>query len=554
MKKAAALIVCLMMFAACVDEGPVALRTPPPGAREGGTLVVATSPLTSVDPAQAFDPSSKMVAQTMCDQLINFDPVSGKPVGGLAESWTTTAKGARLIIKLRKDARFSDGSEVKADDIAFTLSRLASEEQASPAARIIQPIAGFEFMHGDVETDDERLLSKLVGVRPIEGRSLEIQLDQPMAEFFKALSHPATSPVSQEAYKKDPKGFASRPVCAGPYRLGSPWEPGKTVVLERTKNYVAMNPAYTSGGAGFAERIEFRPFATRDEEFAAFSSPDIDIAHVPGAKRAEAKQLGDSYVEAATDQLEMIGLPTSQPPFDAPETRAALSLALDRSRIASEVYAGSRVPALSFTVRGKASKAKDACTLTMKASADPELAKTLISRSKAELAGRPLKIYYNDEFQNAALASAVAAQWAQTFGANVTTIAMDWEPYLSQGVSSKGFDGAFRYSWSPEYPSPDRVLHPLFHTDSIGRDNLSRFSSPSFRESLSAARRTIDDRTRAASYERAEAIVCEQMPAIPIVFSVKGFVMRKDRIAFTGDALFDPSSSEPVLREIYVKG
>lgn len=515
--------------------------------------MVATSPITSVDPVTAADPASRMLAQTMCDQLINIDPVSGDFVGGLAESWTKTANGSRLILKLRKEARFSDGSEVKADDVVFSLSRLASEQQASPAARIIEPISGFDVMHGDVETDDERLLSKLVGVRPIEGRSLEIQLDEPMAEFFKALSHPATSPVSQEAFERDPEGFAKKPVCAGPYQMASPWESGKAVVLERNKNYAAVNAAYTSGGAGYAERIEFRQFASRDEELTAFSGSEIDVAHVPGPKTAEAKALGDFYQEAPTSQLEMIGLPTGQTPFDEPWARVALSLALDRSRIASEVYAGSRVPAISFTGR-KSSRPIDPCTINIRPSGDVAAAKSLLARNNTDLSGKAIKIYYNDEFQNAALASAVAAQWAETLGANVTTVALDWDPYLSQGVGTKGFDGAFRYSWNPDYPSADRVLHPLFHTDSIGRDNLSRFSSPALRESISVARRTLDDVARSTLYERAESIVCQEMPAIPIVFDVKGLMVRRARIAFTGEALFDPSSSEPLLREVFVKG
>lgn len=530
-----------LMASACdrsAETKPQAVA--PAGTKVGGTITVATGPISSLDPQLAVDPSSQLLIRTMCDQLIEFDPKTGKAVGGLAESWTVTSKGSRLIVKLRKGAKFSDGEEVTSEDVVFTLSRLASEELGSPAARIVERISGFGFVHGDVQTDRDSLLTSLVGVQRIDSRSLEITLDQPYAEFYKALSHPVTTPISQKA-----QASKDRFACAGPYLAPKSIVPGEQIILERNKSY-SGGGNHTFSGQGYADRFVLVPKDSRAAEFDSFNAAaEIDVAFVPDARLGEVAG-SPMKVAAPTAQLEMIGLPTSLSPFDDPKVRRALSVILDRDAIAIKVYTGGRAPAISFVGFSD----KPACEFTdHKPDVDP--ARSLLSEAGVDLTGRPLKLYFNDEFTNRALVEEVASQWRAALGLDVQTVALVWDAFISQGLGTKGFDGAFRFSWSPEYPSPERVLFPLFDTDSIGRDNLSRYSSRDFRESLRRARKEIDDGRRGDAYFSTERLVCAEMPAIPIVFDLRTYVV-KGRIRSANGELMDRSWAEPNLRDWYI--
>lgn len=513
----------------------------PPGTKMGGTITVATGPISSLDPQLAVDPSSQLLIRTMCDQLIEFDPKTAKPVGGLAESWTVTSKGSRLIVKLRKGAVFADGDEVTSEDVVFSLSRLASEELGSPAARIIERISGFGYVHGDVQTDRDSLLSSLVGVQLIDSRSFEITLDQPNAEFYKSLAHPVTTPISEKAVES-PKGDF---VCSGPYVAPNDSASGGPVSLERSTRY-SGGGNHTRSGLGYVDRIIFVPKDSRALELDAFNAaPEIDVALVPDARLAEVSG-SQVLVEAPTAQLEMIGMPTSLTPFDDPRVRTALSLTLDREGIGQRVYMGGRAAAVSFNGFAK----RPSCEFT-DTKPDPATAMSLLSEAGVDLSGMALKLYFNDEFNNRALIEEVALQWRSALGMDVQTVPLGWDAFISQGLGTKGFDGAFRFSWSPEYPSPERVLFPLFDTDSIGRDNLSRYSSRDFRESLRLARREINEERRSDAYFATERIVCDDMPAIPIAFDIRNYVI-KGRIRAANGEFIDRSWAEPNLRDWYI--
>src|ERR671922_41084 len=111
--------------------------------------------------------------------LVSFDPLTGEPRPAIAESWTVTRGGRGLFVKLRDDVRFHGGSLLTADDVAFTLSRLASQEFASASATLLAPIAGYGFVHGDDDTESARARRELIGVGVADRRTVEITLAEP---------------------------------------------------------------------------------------------------------------------------------------------------------------------------------------------------------------------------------------------------------------------------------------------------------------------------------------------------------------------------------------
>lgn len=520
-----------------VDEGG---RTPTParGTRAGGTVRVAITPPDGIDPGNANEPSGELLARTMCDQLVMLDPETGEPRPGLAESWSIVPGGQKLFVKLRAGIRFTNGREVTAEDVVFTLDRVASETYASRSASLLEKVNGYAFVHGDAEAPNERARRELIGVQTSDARTVEITLAEPDADFYRVLAHPALSPVAREAVEVDPMAFARDPVCAGPYVLDQPWRPGEPVPLRRSPSYAGMLPMFTRGGAGWADRIEF---VVTDDPAAAFARGEVDLARDMRASP------GPGVEQRAGARLELLGLPTGVAPFDARAVRIALSMALDREALAA-ASPFARAPARGFVPPTVPDMHREAaCGLNVPLSADVTRARKLLA--DAGVTSLRFDLTFNDELENRALAEAIAAQWRAGLGARVTLRPLTFEQLLQEGQSTRGPASPFRFGWEPPVATADASLTPLFSVDAIGQNNLARFESGAFADAIRDARKAADDGDRIDASGRAEDLVCSEMPMIPLSFDVETWRV-SERVGPAVGVWLGRGDAQPVLREV----
>ncbi len=532
----------------CTGAATTATRPAPDGAQVGGVLRIGITQPGSVDPGNDYEPTGDLVISTMCDPLITVDPRTGELTPGLLQSWVVSNDGARLVLRLRKDARFSDGSRVTADDVAYSLSRVASADYASAAADRLQPIAGYGEVHGDVQTDDDSARRALTGVSILDDQSLEIALVERRADFLRVLTSRLTTPVPRALASKDPLAFSRRPVCSGPYALAQPYRAGDpAVVLERVRDYRGAGSAFTRGGAGYAERIEFQVFATAAAAAKAQRAGTVDVAAAEPQDRAGVQSVPGPEVE-------LLGFPTTTSPlFDKPDVRRALALALDRVALAQAVYPATRVAATGFLPpTARPVYVADACA-DLPVRGDVPAAKALLAKLGVDLSGARVTYTVNDDGRNAAMARAVAAQWRKAFGLVAAVRPVSFDAFVQTGTSAAGFDGPFRFSWRTAVPDPDGMLYPLFSTERIGRDNFSRFSRPSLdRLLVRQARQAESAQDRQLDYRAAEQELCSALPMVPLTFSLSRHLVAPTISSATG-AFLDGSTGLPLLRELYRK-
>lgn len=542
--------VLALVASSCTTGDKIDPPTAAPAATSGGRMVVGISEPTSLEPSNAADPSAALVVGTMCDPLIQIDPRTGALKGAVAESWQVTDGGKRFTIKLRKGVRFHNGSELTSDDAVFALSRVASEEAASPLAPLLRAVEGYAQVHGDEEVDEERNRRILRGLRIIEKYSFEVNLTEAHADMINLLAHPLSSPVPKKLVEADPAAFAARPVCAGPYQLSAPWRHGDAAItVRRFPGYKPVNEGYTAAGRGYLNEIEFRVIEDQDAQVAKFDAGGLDVAHVPRLRLPEVRQRHESLVTSRGPILQYIGLPTRVAPFNRPGTRRSLSQALDRRSLAAVVEGGAAVPAHGFLppTLGAAHR-RTACDAATQPRSE------VVHEAATSIAGTPLKLYFNDEFGHRQLAEAVASQWKSALGLEVQLVPQSWEAHLAKATSPLGFDGAFLMSWGGPYASPDAYLAPLFESSRIGNENFSQFDNDTFDGLLQrVARRSLDAKERRLDYQQLEDFVCREMPVVPLNFGLVSHLVRRHTFASARGTFTDLSTGDVLLRELYVK-
>lgn len=190
------------------------------------------------------------------DQLVGSDEKNDL-FPGLATSWSLSADGLALTLKLRDDVTFHDGTKFNAEAVKFTFDSIREPALGSRAAiDVLGPYAG-----ADV-------------VSPYEVR---IRYTRPYAPAVATMSQNELSPVSPAAVKSlGDVGFAAAPVGAGPFKFVS-WERGKQVIMDRYEPY-NWAPAFTKHkGPSKVARVIHRSIADASTRVAALERGEADI-------------------------------------------------------------------------------------------------------------------------------------------------------------------------------------------------------------------------------------------------------------------------------------
>jgi ABC-type oligopeptide transport system substrate-binding subunit len=184
-------------------------------------------------------------------------------------------------------------------------------------------------------------------------------------------------------------------------------------------------------------------------------------------------------LDGITSTVYLYGFDTTREPFDDPRVRRAISLSIDRERLADDVMQGTRVPATAIVPpsdpRGpEPTRAITASTIRRRAQAP--------SSSRAEIELTELQLTHNRGRTHTAIAEAMASDLEAALGVTVDLQVRDLQPFV-QGVR-RGEIPFFRLGWESSEPDPGAYLYPLFHSSQVGLDNLTRYSDEEVDELL----------------------------------------------------------------------
>ncbi len=461
----------------------------------------------SLDPQRAEDAFSYDVLRDLYEGLTASTP-DGEVVPATATSWRIEDNGKVYVFQLRRESRWSNGDPVVADNFVKGFRRALDPATVSGAADLLRSIENAPaILQGDMPSDR-------LGVRALDDYTLEIRLTHALPYFPDILTNTVASPV--HASSTAPTGSFSRPgstVSNGPYVLAE-FKPGNGVLLARNPHY------WDSTSVAFDQvRYEFVP--DENAEFMRFRAGELDVTYsVPQQRFQELLATADSGLQyGSTLATIYFTLNTERGPLRGKRgLREALSLAVDRQAIVESVTRAGQVPAYSLVPDG-AWNYEPAHYSWRDASADERLSRARELYSKAGYsAAHPLRLrlLYNENELVQKVCIAIAAMWKEKLGVEVELNQMEFKAYLAARADPAQWD-VVRVGWTADYNDASTFL------DTMTRDspqNFGRWINAEYAGLLAAAATEADPAKRREMLQRAESLMLNDYPLLPLYFYV----------------------------------
>jgi oligopeptide transport system substrate-binding protein len=534
----------------------------------------------SLDPHIVTGEPEHRILQSIFEGLTRLDAKTIKPVPGTAESWDISPDKKTYTFHLRKDAVWSNGEPLTAHDFVYSgrrfLDPLTAAEYAYQAWYIKNarryslgaagiasgdpievelnerppgalPFARGEIVYGRltrVEGDEKNrtfvvdvtgherkfrvgengdepagieackqvlLDFREVGVRAIDDHTLETTLENPTPYWLDLVIYHALLPVNQkciETYGSPHWTDPEQMVTNGAYRITKRLIRDR-IRLTKSDNYwdrehVKLN--VIDALAITSQVTMFNLFVTGKADWIT-DPPSIVLRELlkAGQRRTE---LNPKPILATYYYL----INTTRKPLDDVRVRRALARAINRGEITGTVLAAGEVPAFSLVPPGI--PGYDPPTLGKEDVVGSQ--RLLAEAGYADGRGFPkLEILYNTHEAHQTIAQLVRKQWEQNLGINVDTRNEEWGSYQASVREMQYW--VARRAWVGDYMDPNTFLDMMV-TD--GENNSTGWSNAEYDGLIAAARAEADETKRLGMLRRAEQILMDEVPIIPMYYYV----------------------------------
>lgn len=463
----------------------------------------------SLDPHKISGlPEANIIRQQLIG-LVTTD-ADGKTIPAMAQSWESSDN--KVWTFHIRDANWSNGDPVTAEDFVYSLRRVLDPNTASPYGSYLVDAK----VEGAQDILDGKASPETLGVKALDDKTLQITLSEPVPYFVDMLIHTSTAPVHAQTVAQfgekwtDPENV----VVNGPYKV-SRW-------LVNDKIELTRNPTYYDDANTTINTITFLPIESETTNVARYKAGEIDIGGGMPTEQFDAlkAELGDEIQVSPSLCTFYYMYNTVKPPFDDVRVRRALAIALDRDTITEKVMGQGQAPAYQFTptsINGLPKFTPDWQQWDKERRA--EEAKKLLNEAGYNTEN-PLtfELLYNTNEGNKKLAVATSSLLKEAIGfIDVELVNKEWKTFLD--TSRNGNFQMARYTWCGDYNEPSTFLNIVKTGNS---NNWGKYSSPQF-DSLMAQtlKEGVTAEERAQLYHQAEAQLDADMPQLNVFHIVK---------------------------------
>jgi peptide/nickel transport system substrate-binding protein len=474
-------------------------------------IVARVKDAVGLDPSRETDGLSLNITSEAFENLVSFKPGTFEVVPGIAQSWASSANGTSWTFVLKPGLKFSDGTPLDAQAVKFNFDRWRLTKNPYHGN------LGYPYWASQFGGFDRK--SVVADVQAPKPDRVTMRLKTPFGPFLRNLAMPSFAIASPDAIKKDPQAFGLRPVSSGPYAVAE-WVKDDHITL-------AANPAWDGGKVAYTTVI-VRDIPDQSTSVLSMKKGDIDILVDPRPDDARdlEKQKGIKLYRQPSNNVTYLAMNMEKKPFDNLYVRRAIAYAIDKAAIAKSFYALGAEVADNWTPPGMMGGNPSVKAYPH----DVAMAKKLLGQ--AGLAGgfatqlfyptspRP----YMPEPQR--MAEAIQAN-LRDIGINVTLQPLEFGVFLTK--VRNGEHQMMLIGWTGDNGDPDNFMYDLLDQDSAVKPNAQNYSfwrDPAFHALMLAGQQTVDEKKRAAIYAKANALIHDQTPSIPIVHSVVSFAAK----------------------------
>lgn len=438
-----------------------------------------------LDPAKTNNIDADQVMWLIYDALTQLSADGTHMIPALAERWEASPDGLTYTFTLRKDVHFLDGSLLDAEAVKASYER--------------QYLKSSPFFADTPPNVYEGVLSRLVkNVRVIDSRTVAISTHYSRPSQFAIVKI-----VSPEALKKHGGDLSRTPVGTGPFRLER-WERDQIVL------------------SAFADSWHGRP-KLDGVRFTAGSKPAELVDRLSAGESHLLTQVPPDYFEQLRSNPQVvlmkygglnimyIGMALDRPIFKDRRLREALVRAVDRDRLAMVLGRGAMMPAKGPLPPGCGGFDPEVSQPPY----DPERARALLREAGMDSVRLRL-LYFSPSEVWSEMVYAVRADLAKVGVTVDLHPTSSWNDFHDE--RKKNAHDLLFYNWAISTPDPDRLLPPLFRSDSS--DNYTRLANPRVDRLLDEAQKPMAESRRLQLYSQVNRLVVEEIPAIFLVHRI----------------------------------
>lgn len=485
------------------------------GNRKGVMHLGNGAELESLDPHLTTGVPEFQVISALTEGLVREDGKTLEPKPGVAREWEVNEDGTLYTFHLRRNAKWSNGDPLTAADFIYSYRRMLSPELGAEYAYMLHVLKnGRAFHEGQLDSPDA------LGVRAPDDHTLVLELEQPTPYFLRMLNHHSFYPVHPDtvdahggaADRSNPWATrAETHVSNGPFTLKE-WRLNRHV-------HVVKSDTYWNRDAVHLNAMVFYPIEDQDLEERMFRDGLLHkTSGIPLRKIDNYLQTQNPLLYShpyLTTYYYLIN--TQRPPFDDLRVRKALALAIRREIITDKILKGGETPATWFTPPGTAGFQP-----RQRLKEDIDKARQLLADAGyPDGKGFPtFDILYNSSDAHKTIAEVIQQMWKQHLGIDTRLVNQEWQVYM---VTRRRMDfDVARAGWAGDYADPHNFLD--LHLSDSG-NNHTGWSHPEYDALIHRAAGLADRETRFRLYDRAEALLLEHMPLIPIYWYVRNYLL-----------------------------
>lgn len=494
-----------------------------PTASTGGKILsvqVGPDPET-IDPAlnSAVDGGNMLLHSFECLLIVDKD---GQLAPGQAETWETSEDGLTWTFHLRDGLKWSDGSDLTANDFVYSWKRVCDPMVAAPYAdTVLSMVAGFDdAIAGDLDA---------LQVAAEDDKTLVVTLSAPCSYFGSLAAFATLSPVQQATIDSNGDSWATSAetyICNGPFYI-SEWVPGSHILMSKNTNYWNADAIKLDG-------IRWNLIEDANAAYSAYQTGEVlMIKDVPTEEIPSLSGNPDFYVDPIIGTY-YLSLNLQRAPFDDANVRKALSLAIDRDYVANTLMQGTYSPAYNFMGPGwidtDGSEFMDNANggtsyISEDYEANLEEAKKLLADAGYENgAGLPAITYStNDTGYHRVVAEYLQQAWAE-IGVELNVDIVEWASFTP--MRRNGDFDTSRNGWVGDYSDPSNMLD-LFYSSNGNNDG--KFSNADYDAAMDVSRTTLDAAERSEALHKAEDILMDEMGCVPVAY-YNDFWLQSDKI------------------------